>query len=161
MICRREAECERDRVLDIVEAVYGRRPPPEAFPDDRLVVEDNGKIAAFAALYRLDGVSMGSVDWLAVEASRSETDLVAILGILLDGLRELRTAHRLRAVMIHSPYDAIRGHLGAADLKPGEENLRRLAVTAGPGGDRAGSRLPENGVRRKPYALSREEIART
>lgn len=132
LIRRREAEGDRNRVLEIVEAVYGRRPPPDAFPEDRLVVDEDARVVAFAALYRLDGVAIGSVDWLAVEAGRSEADIAAILGRLLDGLRELRTAHGLRAVMVHSPYGAIRRHLGAADLKPGEENLRRLAVTARP-----------------------------
>ena len=136
LICRREAEGERNRVLDIVEDVYERRPPPETFPEDRLVVEEDGRIAAFAALYRLNGIAIGSVDWLAVEAGRGEEDLVAILGLLLDGLRDLRVEHGLRAVMVHSPYDQMRRHLGAADLKPGEENLRRLAVPAGRREDR-------------------------
>ena len=138
LICRREAEGERNRVLDIVEDVYGRCPPPETFPEDRLVVEEYGRIAAFAMLYRLDGIAIGSVDWLAIEHGRSEADRIAILGCLLDGLRELKAALGLRAVMVHSPYDELREHLGASDLKPGEENLRRLAVLAWPGGDRAG-----------------------
>ena len=136
LICRREAEGERNRVLDIVEDVYERRPPPETFPDDRLVVEEDGRIAAFAALYRLDGIAIGSVDWLAIEAGRGEADRFTILGSLLEGLRELRAAHGLRVVMVHSPYDELREHLGAADLKPGEENLRRLAVPAGRREDR-------------------------
>ena len=137
LICRREAEGERNRVLDIVEAVYGRRPPPEVFPEDRLVVEGDGRLAAFAALYRLDDIEIGSVDWLAIEDGRGEADRIAILGCLLDGLRELKVAHGMRAVMVHSPYDEIRRHLRAADLKPGEENLRRLAVPASPKWDRA------------------------
>jgi len=132
MICRQETPDDHIHVLDLIEDVYGKRPGNDLFPDDRLVVEEDGHICGFAALYRLDDVVIGAVDWAAIEDGRSEEDNVRILGCLLNGLRELKEEYSLRAIMIHTPYDDIRNHLDAPDLKVGEHKIRRLVVSHAP-----------------------------
>ena len=132
LICREDTPQDRSEVLDLIEAGYDKRPGDKIFPDDRLVVEEDGRIVGFAALYRLDDVVIGAVDWCAIEEGRSETDIVAILGCLIDGMRALKERHDLRAIMLHTPYDEIRQHLGAADLQVGEQKIRRLGFTDPP-----------------------------
>ncbi len=127
--CREATPADQCAVLDLVEAVYAKRPGPKIFPDDRLVVEEDGRIVGFAALYRLDDVVIGAVDWCAVEPARSPEDTGAILGHLVEALREMKSRYKLRAIMIHTPYDEIRQHLGAADLHQGEKKIRRLSFS--------------------------------
>lgn len=132
LICRQDTPEDRPQVLDLVESVYSKRPGEKIFPDDRLVVEEDGKIVGFAALYRLDDVVIGAVDWCAIEEGRKEADMVAILGALIEGMRDLKTRYALRAIMIHTPYDEIRQHLSAADLHEGEQKIRRLSFYNSP-----------------------------
>jgi len=132
LICREDTLQDRPAVLDLVEAVYDKRPEEKIFPDDRLVVEEDGKVVGFAALYRLDDVVIGAVDWCAIETGRNKEDTTAILGSLIDGMRVLKERYALRAIMLHTPYDEIRQHLGAADLQVGEHKIRRLGFTNPP-----------------------------
>lgn len=132
LICREDTPHDRPAVLDLIEAVYNKRPGDKIFPDDRLVVEENDRIVGFAALYRLDDVVIGAVDWCAIEEGRTEEDMVAILGALIEGMRDLKERYALRAIMLHTPYDEIRQHLGAADLQVGEQKIRRLGFTNPP-----------------------------
>jgi hypothetical protein len=132
LICREDTPQDRSEVLDLIEAVYNKRPGDKIFPDDRLVVEEDGRIVGFAALYRLDDVVIGAVDWCAIEEGREEKDMVAILGALIEGMRDFKKRYALRAIMLHTPYDEIRQHLGAADLQVGEQKIRRLGFTNPP-----------------------------
>jgi hypothetical protein len=129
LICRNERPEDRDRTLDIMEAVYKKRPDSILFPPDCYVVEEDGRIVAFAALYRLEDVVIGALDWASIEVGRTPEDISDILASLLDRLREVKIEYGLRAIMIHTPYDEIRQHLSAADLQTGEEKVRRLVVT--------------------------------
>lgn len=132
LICRKDTPKDRPEILDLVEAVYNKRPGEKIFPDDRLVVEEDGKIVGFAALYRLDDVVIGAVDWCAIEDGRDAADTTAILGCLIEGMRGLKAHYNLRAIMLHTPYDEIRQHLGAADLQVGEQKIRRLSFSNPP-----------------------------
>ena len=129
LICRKEMSQDRTEVLDLIEAVYDKRPGDKILPEDRLVVVEEGRVVGFAALYRLEDVVIGAVDWCAIERGRSKEDMIEVLGCLIDGMRELKERHNLRAIMLHTPYDEIRHHLDAADLQVGEADIRRLSFT--------------------------------
>ena len=53
---------DQTRCLDLIEAVYGKRPFEELLPEYRMVIEEDGRIVAFAALYRFDDIVMGAVE---------------------------------------------------------------------------------------------------
>jgi hypothetical protein len=132
MICRKWTPADQEMVMDLLDDVYGKRPAEHLFPEDCLVVDEGGAVSGFAALYRLDDVVIGAVDWAAIDESRSLEDRTSILGCLIDGLRGLKETYGLRAIMIHTPYDEIRTHLDAPDLQPGEQKIRRLVVSHEP-----------------------------
>ena len=97
-----------------------------------MVIEEDGRIVAFAALYRFDDVILGIVDWAAIEPGRAAGDMWHILGEMLEGFRALKKVYGLRIVVIQTPYDEIRSHLDAADIQEGEQNIRRLVVSHAP-----------------------------
>lgn len=116
-------------ILNLLEDNYGKRPAEDLLPEDRLVIEEDGKIVGFAALYRLDDVVIGAVDWAAIEAGRSSGDIKEILAEMVKGLRDLKAQYELHAIMFNTPYDEARDLLGEPGVKPGEQKIRRLVVS--------------------------------
>ena len=94
-----------------------------------MVIEEDGRIVAFAALYRFDDTVMGAVEWAATEPGRTPDDVSRIPGEMLEGFRVLKKVYGLRAVVIQTPCDEIMSHLDASDIQEGEQQIRRLVVS--------------------------------
>ena len=120
---------DQTRCLDLIEAVYGKRPSEEVLPKDRIVIEEDGRIVAFFALYRFDDVVIGGADWITIESERRTEDMSRILGEMLERYGALKKAYGLRIVVIQTPYDEIRSHLDAPDIQEGEQQIRRLVAS--------------------------------
>lgn len=104
---------------------YGEDISADILSDEGVVVELDGRLAAFTFLYRQDGLKIAAVDW-TVLCPLHDVDRRDTLSSLLDGLRKLKEKHELNIIAIHTPYPEFRELLNESGLHPGEEGIKRL-----------------------------------